>query len=125
MSRSSVEQDPENGLWHWYDETWDRHPTAYPTRTAAQAAQRRYVDTVLDPPFWCPDVGDYVWWSHHGLYPGSPSQVTHVKQKVTGQVLLRPLTGPRDEVPVFVAEIEPMTEMEVLVVCASNEDVHL
>lgn len=36
----------QDGLWHFYDETWDCFPRAYPSKNVALKAYNEYAETL-------------------------------------------------------------------------------
>lgn len=131
MSRSSVEQDPETGLWCWFDETWDLGGYGFQTEEQAKAEQWRYCENVLGyGTQWRPKIGDYVWWIRYGLYPGCPSQVIRPFVSIEDNFyqdrwVIRSLTGSQEEQRVFADALEPMNAMEVLAIVHAWPDVIL
>ena len=126
MSRPSVEQDPGTGLWHWYDETWDRHPTTYATRREAQAAQNRYIDEVLEGNVrnWYPNLGDYVWYQEWPDSERQPAQVTGEALASNDDWIIRTLKG-KGGIYVRQHTLEPMNEMEVIALAVARDDLDI
>ena len=120
--RSSVEQDPETGLWYWYDETWNRSQTGYSNRNEAVRIQTRYVERVLEGRRWLPDIGDYVWWERPYQPGQTPAQMIRETQASPDDWVVRTLTGSQEDHYVYLDEIEPMNAMEVLAIAHAWPD---
>jgi hypothetical protein len=128
MSQPSVQKI--DGAWYWFDETWNRMPTAYATRAEALIAQNRYVDVELEGRVrdWHPKPGDYVWYSQPriGISNWSPAQVVRqVKQAdvhdwPNNDFYIRMLTGSQEPVPVHESDLSPIPDMEVIALAASD-----
>lgn len=130
MSEPSVKKI--DGAWYWFDETWDRYPTAYATREEAIAVQNRYIDEVLDGSSHRQTLkpGDYAWWEPHGRPGKTPCKIIRLREPEeeswgAPHWVIRTLTGPQGLRIADADDLKPMIEMEVLAVARAWSDVKL
>jgi len=123
MSQPSVQKI--DGAWYWFDETWNRTPTAYATRAQALSAQNHYIDTVLEGRNWRPNLGDFVWWQEG---PNTRCWIAQVVQEVLAtnyDWYVELLEDGRSTMLARSHQLEPINEMEVIALAASRDDLTL
>jgi hypothetical protein len=117
--RKSIEQNPRTKLWHWYDETWNRSDTGYPTRGAARRVQNSYVRRVLEGG-WAPSVGDYCWWigNDHQI----PVRIEgSVSDSLAWDWTIRPISNQYRTTCAYDYDLLPMVDMEVLAAAYADQ----
>jgi hypothetical protein len=120
MSKETIEKR-EDG-WYCYDDTRGEHGP-YQTKAGASQEQVRYERQYLEGLMWCPELGDYVWWTasdgpRRGLT--TSAQVIREAHTMSADWIIRTLTGPQIDRWVMTSELRPMTEMEVIAEAAEG-----